>query len=84
MAHTYVIQSVKQLPFSGGDPPVLISGTVDGVPVTAQVWLSIWTANAANAIGAQNFCIAQMLAAFNALQTAVPANSPPGGTTVTQ
>ena len=83
MAHTYVIQSVHQQP-GAGDPPVIISGTVDGVSVTAQTWLSVYTANGANAIAAQNFCINQLLAAFNAIQTSTPPNSPPPGTTVIQ
>ena len=84
MAHTYVIQSVHTLAAPVADPKVLITGTVDGVPVQAETWLSVFTANGSTAIAAQNFCIAQMLAAFNVLGTTIPTNAPPGGTTITQ
>ena len=83
MAHTYVIQSVKQQS-GGSDPPVVITGTVDGVQVSSQTWLSVYTANGSTAIAAQNFCISQLLAAFNAIQTPAPPNAPPPGTTITQ
>lgn len=84
MAHTYVIQSVRQSPATTGpDPIVTITGTVDGVPVAPTVPLSQYILNAASAISSLNFCVAQMLTAWTALQPTVPINAPAGGQTVT-
>lgn len=83
MAHTYVIQNVAYPPNAVGDSLVTITGTVDGVAVTASCWFSVYISHAASAITAQNFIISLMLAAFNQFQTAVPQNAPPAGFTVT-
>ena len=84
MAHTYVIQKVSYPPAGGSDPQVVITGTVDGTQVTATCWLSTYTANAASALSAQNFVIAQLLAAWTLLQPTTPPNAPVAGFTVTQ
>jgi hypothetical protein len=43
MSHVYVITSAAYTP-GPADPQVTVSGTVDGIPVTVQVWLSAVTA----------------------------------------
>lgn len=84
MPHTYVIQSVLQQPGpSAGDPMVIITGTVDGTPVQASCWSSIYLSNAASAISAQNFIISLMLAAWTALQSSTPLNAPAARLTIT-
>lgn len=42
MAHTYVVSSASYIPDSNpnADPTVTIVVTVDGTPVTVQIWLS--------------------------------------------
>jgi hypothetical protein len=42
MAHLYVVDSATFIPSQDPnvDPPVTIIGTVDGIAVTVQVWLS--------------------------------------------
>lgn len=83
MAHTFVIQKVSYLTAGGTDPQVVMTGTVDGIQVSATCWFSIYTANAASALSAQNFVIAQLLAAWTALQPTTPPNAPVAGFTVT-
>ena len=40
MAHTYVVTSATYTP-GPSDPQVTVIGTVDSVPVTVQIWLSV-------------------------------------------
>lgn len=43
MAHTYVVTSNSYTPgVPGPDPLVTLIGTVDGIPVTVQIWKSAY------------------------------------------
>lgn len=84
MANTYVIGKTTFPSNQGGDPIVTIEGSVNGVPLAVQCWLSVYTAHAASVISTQNFIISLLLAAYNALAVAVPTNAPPVGTTIVQ
>jgi hypothetical protein len=83
MAHTYVIGQIKYPINQAGDPWLTVPGTVDGTAVIGGCFLSVYLANGANAIAAQNFVISLLLAAWTALQTGPPVNAPPNGTTIT-
>lgn len=53
MAHTYIVTKATYVPGSAPDPTVTIVGTVDGTPVTVQIWRSaIQQANTAGGIAA--------------------------------
>lgn len=61
MANTYVVSSATYLP-TIPDPPVTIVGTVNGIPVTVQIWLSaITAANTAGGITAVKNLVAPVM-----------------------
>lgn len=66
MAHTYVINSVTE----NGDI-LIIQGSVDGVPVNVQSYVSVAGNALASAIAFRNFAAALMLAALPATPTAL-------------
>jgi hypothetical protein len=59
MSNTYVINSVSVV----GDA-LMVTGTVDGVSVTVQTWLSAAGNALASAIAFRNFIAPKMLAAL--------------------
>ncbi|MBZ5700257.1 MAG: hypothetical protein LAN84_00260 [Acidobacteriia bacterium] len=73
MAHTYVVTSATYTPgVPGPDPQVTIVGSVDGVAVTVQIWLSaIVQANLAGGLAAVKNLIAPVMLAQ------MQVNSPP-------
>ena len=73
MAHTYVVTSATYIPGSALDPQVTIVGTVDGVDVTVNLWLSsIQQANTAGGITAVKNLVAPVM-----LSQALINNPPP-------
>lgn len=63
MANTYVVNTAVQNPITD---TLVITGTVNGVPVTVSTWVSAaGAANLASAIGFENFIAPLMLAAYN-------------------
>lgn len=80
MAHTYIVSSAQYVAgVPGPDPLVTIVGSVDGIAVTVQVWLSaLAAANTAGGLTAvKNFVAPLMLAQSIA-------NSPPALVAPTQ
>lgn len=77
MAHAYVVTSATYIPGSSPDPQVTVVGSVDGIPVTVQLWLSaIQQAQAAGGITAvKNLVSPIMLAQAQINQP--PAPTPP-------
>lgn len=67
MANAYVVTSATYIPGSAPDPVVTIVGSVNGVPVTVQMWLSsITQANTSGGITAvKNLVSPAMLAQAN-------------------
>lgn len=75
MAHVYVVTSATYVPGSASDPTVTIVGTVDGTPVTIQIWLSaIQQAQQAGGIAAVKALVSPIM-----LSQAI-ANNPPAPT----
>ncbi|HVI10215.1 MAG TPA: hypothetical protein VND65_18135 [Candidatus Binatia bacterium] len=72
MAHTYVIASATESSAPDGTTPILIQGTVDGIPVTLIVLKSDISA-LGSVIALRNFIAQKMLAA--ATQTAPTATA---------
>jgi hypothetical protein len=73
MAHTYVVTSNSYVP-GPVDPQVTIIGTVDGFPVTVQLWKSAYDQAFAQGIPALEALVAPlMLAQAIANQPPVPA-----------
>ena len=63
MANTYVVQTAIQNPITD---TLIVTGTVNGVPVIVNTWVSAaGAANLASAIGFENFIAPLMLAAYN-------------------
>jgi len=71
MAHTYIVSSATYIPgVPGPDPQVTIVGSVDGVAVTVQVWLSaIQQANSSGGITAVKNLVAPIMLAQAAVNT---------------
>ena len=67
MANLYVIQSVSSI----GDS-LTVTGTVNGVPVTVNTWVSAAGNSLASAVGFFNFITPLMLAAVPSTPTAYP------------
>jgi len=72
VAHAYVVSSATYIPGSAPDPQVTIVGTVDGIPVTVQTWLSAVTAaNTAGGLAAVKNLVSPLMLAQAGI------NSPP-------
>jgi hypothetical protein len=80
MAHVYVVtSSTYVLGVPGPDPLVTVVGSVDGIPVTVQVWLSaLAAALAQGGVAAVKNYIAPIMLAQSV------SNSPPVQVTPTQ
>lgn len=64
MAHAYVVTSATYIPGSAADPQVTIVGSVDGIPVTVQLWLSaVLAANTAGGLTAVKNLVAPLMLA---------------------
>lgn len=73
MAHAYVVTSATYIPGSSSDPVVTVVGSVDGIPVTVQVWLSaVQQAEAISMAALKNFISPIMLAQAQANQPPAP------------
>lgn len=71
MAHTYVVTSNSYIP-GPADPQVTIVGTVDGIPVTIQVWKSAYdSARASGGVPALEALVAPLMLAQSVI------NQPP-------
>jgi hypothetical protein len=83
VAHAYVVSSATYIPGSSADPAVTIIGTVDGVPVTVETWLSaITAANTAGGLTAVKNLVSPLMlaqAGINVPQAPIqPAQLPTG------
>ena len=73
MAHVYVVSAATYVPgIPGPDPSVTVVGTVDGISVSVQVWLSsIQQANTQGGLTAVKNLVAPIMLAQSVV------NSPP-------
>jgi hypothetical protein len=73
MSHTYVVTSNTYTPgVPGPDPLVTIEGTVDGVPVTIQLWKSAYDQARLVSLAALEALVAPLMLA-QAVQNQPPA-----------
>jgi len=83
VAHAYTISSATYVPGSAADPQVTVVGTVDGIAVTVQLWLSAITAayTSSGVTGVKNLVASLMLAqsGLASAPTSVPAATLPTG-----
>jgi hypothetical protein len=83
VAHTYTISSATYVPGSAADPQVTVVGTVDGVAVTIQLWLSAISAafTSGGVTAVKNLVAGLMLAqsGLASVPTSVPAATLPTG-----
>jgi hypothetical protein len=77
MANTYVVTSASYIAGSSSDPQVTIVGTVNGAPVTVQVWLSaVEQANTAGGLTAVKNLIAPIMLAASQIVAPPPPTAP--------
>ena len=79
MANTYSVISSEYFPNPAGDPPVTIVGTVNGVPVTVQIPLSVLAnAQLAGGITAVKNVVAPVMLAAVPVTPVLPTQLPTG------
>jgi hypothetical protein len=77
MSNTYVVTSNSYIPgVPGPDPLVTIVGTVDGIPVTIQIWKSAYDQARAISLAALEALVAPIMLA-QSIQNQPPAPAQP-------